>query len=88
MLVIQECLNNTIKHANATEIQVQCFVENKHLYISYQDNGVGIKSNNESQDGIGILQITEMINVCRGTCNIESRPGEGFQLNAEIPLDL
>ena len=88
MLVIQECLNNTIKHANATEVQVQCFVENKHLYISYQDNGIGIKSNNESQDGIGILQITEMINVCRGNCNIESRPGEGFQLNAEIPLGL
>jgi signal transduction histidine kinase len=88
MLVIQECLNNTIKHANATEIQVQCFVENKHLYISYQDNGVGIKSNKESQDGIGILQITEMINVCRGICNIESKAGEGFQLNAEIPLDL
>jgi signal transduction histidine kinase len=88
MLVIQECLNNTIKHANATQIQVQCFVENKHLYISYQDNGIGIQSNNESQDGIGILQITEMINVCRGNCNIESRIGEGFQLNAEIPLDL
>lgn len=87
MLVIQECLNNTIKHANASEIQVQCFVENKHLYISYQDNGVGIKKNDESKDGIGILQITEMINVCRGICNIESKAGEGFQLNAEIPLD-
>jgi signal transduction histidine kinase len=87
MLVIQECLNNTIKHANASEIQVQCFVENKHLYISYQDNGIGIKKNDEPKDGIGILQITEMINVCRGICNIESKVGEGFQLNAEIPLD-
>ena len=88
MLIIQECLNNTIKHAKATEIQVQCFVENKHLYISYQDNGIGMKSNEEMKDGIGILQIKEMINVCRGLCNIESNPGEGFQLNAEIPLDI
>ena len=88
MLIIQECLNNTTKHAQATEIQVQCFVENKHLYISYQDNGVGMKSNEETEDGIGILQIKEMINVCRGLCNIESNPGEGFQLNAEIPLDI
>jgi two-component system NarL family sensor kinase len=87
MLVIQECLNNTIKHANASEIQVQCFVENKHLYITYQDNGIGIKNNEDTKDGIGILQIKEMINVCRGICNIESKAGEGFQLNAEIPLD-
>jgi signal transduction histidine kinase len=88
MLIIQECLNNTTKHAQATEIQVQCFVENKHLYITYQDNGIGMKSNEEMKDGIGILQIKEMINVCRGICNIESNPGEGFQLNAEIPLDI
>jgi signal transduction histidine kinase len=88
MLIIQECLNNTTKHAQATEIQVQCFVENKHLYISYQDNGIGMNSNEETKDGIGILQIKEMINVCRGLCNIESNPGEGFLLNAEIPLDI
>ena len=86
MLVIQECLNNTIKHAQASEIQVQCFVENQHLYISYQDNGVGIESK-ESKDGIGLMQITEMINVCRGQSSIQSLPGEGFQLEAEIPLD-
>jgi sensor histidine kinase regulating citrate/malate metabolism len=47
-----------------------------------------MKSNEEMKDGIGILQIKEMINVCRGLCNIESNPGEGFQLNAEIPLDI
>ncbi len=86
MLVIQECLNNTIKHAQASEIQVQCFVENQHLYISYQDNGVGIETQ-ESKDGIGLMQITEMINVCRGQSSIQSLPGEGFQLEAEIPLD-
>ncbi len=85
MLVIQECLNNTIKHANASEIQVQCFIENQHLYISYEDNGIGM-NNNKSFDGIGLLQISEMINVCRGTCHIHSEHGEGFQLNAEIPL--
>ncbi len=85
MLVIQECLNNTIKHANASEIQVQCFIENQHFYITYEDNGIGIDNNN-SLNGIGLLQITEMINVCRGACHIHSEYGEGFQLNAEIPL--
>lgn len=85
MLVIQECLNNTIKHAQASEIQVQAFIENQHLYISYQDNGIGME-NPATIDGIGLMQITEMISVCRGHCNIQSHTGEGFQLEAEIPL--
>ena len=87
LLIIQECLNNTIKHAQASEIQLQCFVENSYMYITYQDNGVGLKNNHEKTDGIGILQITEMIHVCNGLCHIEGKAGEGFQLNAEIPIE-
>ncbi len=87
LLIVQECLNNTIKHAHASEIQLQCFIENDYLYITYQDNGIGINNNDEKNNGIGILQITEMIHVCRGVCHIEGKTGEGFQLHAEIPIE-
>ncbi len=87
LLTIQECVNNTIKHAQANEIQIQLFIENKHLYISYQDDGIGIQEKTNEPAGIGLIQIQEMIDICGGQWKIESSAHEGFILNAEIPIE-
>jgi signal transduction histidine kinase len=86
LLIIQECVNNTIKHAKASEIQVQCFVANHNLYISYSDNGIGTDLEEDKYHGIGLVQIKEMIGVCKGEISIQSNSSIGFQLEANIPI--
>jgi signal transduction histidine kinase len=86
MLVIQECVNNTIKHANATEIQIQVFIENNNLFVSYSDDGKGVNLEKLDTLGIGLIQIQEMISLSKGQIQCFSSPGKGFQLESNIPL--
>ncbi len=86
MLVIQECVNNTIKHANATEIQIQVFIENNNLFVSYSDDGKGVNLEKLDTLGIGLIQIQEMISLSKGQIQYFSSPGKGFQLESNIPL--
>jgi signal transduction histidine kinase len=86
MLVIQECVNNTIKHANANEIQIQVFIENNNLFVSYSDDGKGVNLEKLDTLGIGLIQIQEMISLSKGQIKYFSSPGKGFQLESNIPL--
>jgi signal transduction histidine kinase len=85
LLTIQECVNNTIQHAQARSIEVQCFIENQTLYLLYSDDGIGIHPN-ASPKGLGHLQMKEMIEIHNGTFHIESAIEGGIQIEAQIPL--
>jgi two-component system, sensor histidine kinase LadS len=87
MLIIQECVNNTVKHAKASQIEVQCFIENNHVFISYSDNGEGFDENNRDVSGLGLMQIQEMIITSYGELNYSSSLGNGFRLEANLPLN-
>lgn len=85
LLTIQECVNNTIQHAQARNIEVQCFIENQTLYLLYSDDGIGIHPN-AFPKGLGHLQMKEMIEIHNGTFHIESAIEGGIQIEAQIPL--
>ncbi|HND82886.1 MAG TPA: ATP-binding protein, partial [Chitinophagales bacterium] len=85
--VIQELINNTIKHANATQIIVQVFKENNILNITVEDNGKGFDVNNISNfKGAGWTNIQNRINYLKGKIQVDSAPTEGTSVNIEIPL--
>jgi signal transduction histidine kinase len=86
MLTIQECVNNTIKHADAHQIQIQCFVDNGFLFISYSDDGKGFEIEQIPTSGLGLMQVQEMITVSKGQVHFQSSLGEGFQLEANLPF--
>jgi signal transduction histidine kinase len=86
MLTIQECVNNTIKHAGAHQIQIQCFVDNGFLFISYSDDGKGFDTEQIQNLGLGLMQVQEMITVSKGQVHFQSSPGQGFQLEANLPF--
>jgi signal transduction histidine kinase len=86
MLVIQECVNNTIKHANASEIQIQVFIENEYLFMSYSDDGIGVNLDSLNSSGLGLVQMEEMISLSKGQIKYFSSPGKGFQVESNIPL--
>jgi signal transduction histidine kinase len=70
--VIQELLTNTIKHANASQVIVKCFLENENCILIYQDDGKGIDTITRKKHGMGMQ-------------NIEARL-RMIQANYELPV--
>lgn len=81
--VLQELINNTIKHANANEVTIQFLNKNSELMVLYTDNGIGIKSN--SSDGIGMLNIQSRLQQIAGKIHIDSA-NSGTFIRINIPL--
>ncbi|KAF2083079.1 tetratricopeptide repeat-containing sensor histidine kinase [Flavobacterium sharifuzzamanii] len=83
--IIQELLTNTIKHAKASEIEIQLnYIENI-LNLLFEDNGVGFEIENISR-GIGFINMENRINKLNGTFVIDSKLKRGTIFNIEIPL--
>ena len=77
--ICQECINNTIKHANALALKVTLTEEDGNLVLSYRDNGIGFSSQS-SKDGLGFMTIRERINKINGKMIIPQNPQKGMQL--------
>lgn len=85
--VVQELLNNTLKHAQATEAIVQVSKEGSKLLITVEDNGKGFTpSDLEQVEGIGWANIRNRVNFLKGKIDMHSAPGEGTSVNIEIDL--
>lgn len=74
--IIQEILNNAIKHARATEILVQLNKEQDDIVIHIEDDGVGFDPNLK-YNSMGLENIKSRVNYLQGTIEIDSRPNEG-----------
>jgi len=75
--VIQELLNNTLKHAHAKEILLQIDTEDDELVIQYEDDGVGFNPKNLSKRGMGVDNIKSRINYLHGSIFFDSKEGFG-----------
>lgn len=82
--ILQECINNTIKHANATALKISIKENTSELIIKYQDNGVGIEETNSTPEGIGLLTIRERAIKINGKITVSSSQGKGYQLQLII----
>jgi signal transduction histidine kinase len=84
--VVQELLNNIIKHAKATEAIIHVIQEGQHLHISVEDNGVGISPEQSQQPlkGIGLAGIRNRIDLLGGELSIASRVGSGTITTIEL----
>jgi two-component system NarL family sensor kinase len=76
--IIQECINNTLKHADATALKVSIVKNPESLTITYQDNGKGISDSNSIQ-GIGMLTMKERAAAIKGKIQIPDVE-KGFKL--------
>ncbi len=82
--IIQELLNNIIKHANATEALVQLNNHDDKLIITVEDNGKGFDVNT-SNNGIGLQNIKSRINFLKADLDINSN-AKGTSFTIEIDL--
>ena len=86
---VQEALNNVMRHARATKVDIKVWVENELVHCSVRDNGVGFEVPEERKrmfKGLGLIGIHERIGALHGECKITSKPGDGTELHVVIPL--
>ena len=82
--LVQEALNNCAQHAQASSVQVSVRHEPGEILVTVQDDGSGFDP--ERVRGLGILGMEERSRHLGGTFHIESRPGRGTLLRANLPL--
>jgi PAS domain S-box-containing protein len=86
--ILQETLNNIIKHANADKVEIVYQKINNELHFQISDNGVGFDSEKDVRDdSYGLIGIKERVLILNGTISITSAPGKGTQISIRFPLD-
>lgn len=84
--VLQELVNNIIKHANANKIVIQLIEHEREISLILEDNGVGFDTNNMNQfKGIGLKNIITRISYINGSVDFDSTIGRGTIVNIEVP---
>lgn len=78
--IVQEQLNNIMKYADATCIEIFVLQQDNRLSISIKDNGVGFDST-QQRTGIGITNMISRVNVFGGKIQIDTAPGKGCVLS-------
>ena len=81
--IVQELINNAIKHAEASEINVQMSCRKKLLQITVEDNGKGFDKNNIKGNGIGLNNIKSRIEFLHANLDIIS-DAKGTSTTIEI----
>jgi|GEM_PF-1045959 len=87
--VVQELLNNIIKHAQASEAFIHVVHEGPRMHISVEDNGTGISPDQAKipLSGIGLAGIRTRIDLLGGEFSIASRIGSGTIITIELPAE-
>jgi len=86
--IVQELLNNVMKHAQAQEVFVQVSREDQ-LHISVEDDGIGFDPTGPaSRTGIGLAGIRTRVNLLSGLLAIQSRVGQGTGVFLTLPIPL
>ncbi len=82
--VVSEALTNAAKHARASKVRVNVDVRGRSLRVAVRDDGDG---GADPGRGSGLLGLKDRAEAIGGTICVESPPGQGTTLVAELPLD-
>ena len=78
--IVQEVLNNIIKHSKADSVIVNIGGDDKEDYVVIEDNGIGFVQQDESNNGLGLKNITNRAKLIGGQAIIRSMPNEGTSI--------
>jgi len=83
--VAQEALHNTIKHAHASQVNVRLGRTAEAIILEIRDNGRGFDPLGSFPGHLGLLSMQERVSNLGGVLQIESTPGQGTHLLAQVP---
>ncbi len=87
--IIQEWVNNTLKHSGAKNIHISMHLQNEQLWIEYEDDGAGFDVEEilgSEKKSMGIKSIQSRVDFLNGTLQLNSAPGKGVQYRLRIPV--
>lgn len=88
--IMQECLNNIVKHSDSATAGVSIQIKNKSIIISVKDYGKGFDSvliRNSNKRGSGLDLLEEKARILEAAFSIETAPGAGTEIKIIIPFD-
>ena len=83
--IVQEQLNNIIKHAKASRVLIRLSGEQDNAVLTVSDNGVGFDVSRHRR-GVGITNIISRVEMFNGWVDIQAAPGEGCTLTVGLPM--
>lgn len=83
--IVQELISNTIKHAHATEVEIQIMNQAKSFVLLYEDNGIGM-SKSEMNDNLNFNTIKKRLEMFGGKFETDHEPSKGFFIMMSIPM--
>jgi len=86
--VIQECVNNVIKHADASRLDISVLKDKEGISATIEDNGKGFDIGDKDKfEGIGLKNIITRIEYLKGMVDFDSSPGRGTLIALNVPLE-
>lgn len=90
--IIQEAVNNVVRHAQATTVSVVLKQEGGRVVAEVEDDGVGfdvgrLRQRRSGEAGLGLLGMQERASLFGGTLEIRSAPEQGTRLRIELPIE-
>ncbi len=84
--IVQESLTNVVRHARATQVDIDLSVTDDDLVLTIHDNGAGFEGSNP-QHGIGLVSMRERTTAVGGRFRIISAKGAGTTIEVVVPLN-
>ncbi len=84
--IVQEALTNVVKHAQASTVSIVLARSASAITAVIEDNGSGFAPDGGSGDGLGLLGMGERLALLGGKLKLESSPGAGTTIVAEVPV--
>jgi signal transduction histidine kinase len=86
--IVQEIIQNTLKHAKATQLYIELKKERNRLILVSEDNGIGFNYDAELKEsfGFGLRSLLNRTTLLNGNLDIQSKIGSGTIYVIEIPL--
>ena len=85
--IIQECVQNVLKHANATRLDISMMTTNNEIDVTVEDNGIGFSPMNIAENETsGLKNIKSRVEYLGGRLDISTNPGMGTVMAFYIPV--
>ncbi len=84
--IVQELLNNTLKHAQAKNVNIELNQFDDEINLIYEDDGKGFDMSSIKSDGIGLQNMNNRISSINGHIEFDSKPGSGTTAIISVPL--
>jgi signal transduction histidine kinase len=86
--IVQELLNNAVKHSGADQVLAQVMRQEQTLTITVEDNGKGFDpESSDFKSGAGFRNIRSRVDYLKGQLDIQSAPGKGTSIHIDCIIE-